>query len=213
MGREFLDLFENWAHTYDSTVSGQDQEYKEVFVRYDQILEAVTNKSGQVVLEFGVGTGNLTQKLIDSGKKVYGIEPSAPMREKAINKLSANVLLSDGDFLSFPKPLEDIDTIVSTYAFHHLTDNEKNDAISSYSSLLKKNGKIVFADTVFVDDVAHKQMIKEAIQQNYFNLANDLETEYYTTLSVLTTIFENNGFTVTFTKMNQFVWLIEAVKR
>ncbi|MFC0270092.1 class I SAM-dependent methyltransferase [Metabacillus herbersteinensis] len=213
MGREFLDLFENWAHTYDTTVNGQDTEYKEVFVRYDQILEAVTNKSGLVVLEFGVGTGNLTQKLIVSGKKVYGIEPSAPMREKALNKLSADALLADGDFISFPKPLEDIDTIVSTYAFHHLTDNEKNQAISSYSNLLKKNGKIVFADTVFVDEFAHKQMIKKATQQNYFNLAKDLETEYYTTLSVLKTIFEDNGFTVTFTQMNDFVWLSEAVKK
>src|SRR5690606_8870910 len=150
MGREFLEVFEGWAETYDSTVTGHDVEYKEVFSRYDDILNDVVQKSGHVVLEFGVGTGNLTQKLLNENKTVYGVEPSKPMREIAIEKLKGYSLkIDDGDFIVFKKPEEQIDTIVSTYAFHHLNDTEKNQAFIEYSNILEKGGKIVFADTMF----------------------------------------------------------------
>ncbi|MBB5324855.1 ubiquinone/menaquinone biosynthesis C-methylase UbiE [Anoxybacillus tepidamans] len=54
------------------------------------------------MLEFGVGTGNLMKKLlVEAGKTVYGIEPSAPMRELALEKL-AGASIQDSDFLHFP---------------------------------------------------------------------------------------------------------------
>ncbi|MDQ0858287.1 class I SAM-dependent methyltransferase [Bacillus sp. V2I10] len=213
MGREFVELFEDWAHSYDSTVGGHDEEYKEVFAGYDQILKAVTQLSGKTVLEFGVGTGNLTNELLNRGKKVFGIEPSKTMREKAAEKLGSTVHISDGDFLTFPVPEEQIETIVSTYAFHHLTDEEKEKAVRIYSSLLGKGGKIVFADTVFTDQKAYQAMIEKSKKQHFLNLANDLESEYYTTHSVMRRIFESNSFEVTFTQMNEFVWLMKAVKQ
>ncbi|WP_163151941.1 class I SAM-dependent methyltransferase [Anoxybacillus sp. MB8] len=212
MGREFLDIFETWAQSYDSSVYGHDEQYRDVFDGYETILNTVVEKSGDVVLEFGVGTGNLTKKLIEAKKTVYGIEPSAPMRELAKEKLP-NVSIEDGDFLQFPLPNEPIDTIVSTYAFHHLTDTEKEEAIGKYSALLRKGGKIVFADTAFIDREAHEAMIAEAKQKGFVDLAEDLQREYYTTIPELEHMFTTHGFTVTFTPMNRFVWLMEAVKQ
>lgn len=124
MGTEFNGLFDEWAHTYDSFVQGEDIQYKEVFARYEEILEDVVNKSFGNVLEFGVGTGNLTNKLLLVGHTVYGIEPSREMRTIAKQKLPEGFSITEGDFLSFDVP-DSIDTIVSTYAFHHLTDEEK----------------------------------------------------------------------------------------
>jgi putative AdoMet-dependent methyltransferase len=213
MGREFVELFTTWANSYDESVSGHDDEYREVFERYDDILNTVVQKAGKVVLEFGVGTGNLTKKLLESGKKVYGIEPSAPMREKAYEKLGDSVSIQDGDFLNFPLPDEPVDTIVSTYAFHHLTDEEKEQAIGKYGKLLRKGDKIVFADTAFVDQEAFKQMIIESKERGFYQLAEDLEREYYTTLPTLEQMFTKHGFSVTFTSLNRFVWLMEAVKQ
>jgi len=214
MGREFLDVFEGWADSYDSTVTGHDVEYKEVFSRYDDILNDVVQKSGLTVLEFGVGTGNLTQKLLNNNKKVYGVEPSKPMREIALEKLhNFDFTIEDGDFIVFNKPTAQIDTIVSTYAFHHLTDTEKNQAISQYSNLLEKGGKIVFADTMFENKQEYTMTIYSAKQNGFHNLAKDLETEYYTTIPVLREIAKQNGFTVEFTRFNHFVWVMEATKQ
>lgn len=211
MGTEFNQLFDEWAHTYDSFVAGKDDQYKEVFAHYDTILDDVVTKSSGIVLEFGVGTGNLTNKMLDAGYRVYGIEPSKEMRAIAKQKLPKEVFVADGDFLNFEVP-EQIDTIVSTYAFHHLTDEEKRIAVEKYSQLLNKGGKIVFADTIFVDREAYDKTIQEAIAQGYNNLANDLKSEYYTLIPIMQSIFEDNGFHVTFSRYNHFVWIMEAAK-
>ncbi|HDR4420321.1 TPA: class I SAM-dependent methyltransferase [Bacillus cereus] len=212
MGTEFNGLFDEWAHTYDSFVQGEDIQYKEVFAHYEDILEDVVNKSFGNVLEFGVGTGNLTNKLLFAGRTVYGIEPSREMRMIAKEKLPKEFSITEGDFLSFEVP-NSIDTIVSTYAFHHLTDDEKNVAIAKYSQLLNKGGKIVFADTIFADQDAYDKTVETAKKRGFHQLANDLQTEYYTRIPVMQSIFENNGFHVTFTRLNHFVWVMEATKQ
>lgn len=212
MGREFLDLFEEWADHYDSSVEGHDEEYKEVFRGYDHILSTVVDKSIGTVLEFGVGTGNLTVKLVEKGRHVIGIEPSEPMREKAIGKLKGTVNVEDGDFINFHIPTKQVDTIVSTYAFHHLTDEEKEQAIQLYSSFLQSNGKIVFADTMFKDTNTYLKTIEQSREKGFHNLADDLQREYYTTIEFFKKVFHKHGFTVSFSQCNEFVWVMEAIK-
>lgn len=211
LGREFNELFDQWSHSYDNTVSGNDPEYEDVFIHYEEILSKVAKAASGTVVEFGVGTGNLTRKLLNEGLNVYGMEPSEGMRKIAQEKLP-EVIILDGDFLNFPNISEQIDTFVSTYAFHHLTDEEKGEAIEKYSHLLKDGGRIVFADTVFATEEAKKEMIHEAKQKNFHRLAMDLESEYYTTIPILQDLFNQNGFDVSFAKLNPFVWFIEAKK-
>ncbi len=211
MGREFIDLFERWADSYDTTVAGQDEEYRDVFKGYDRILSAVAHASSGHVLEFGVGTGNLTSILLNVGLDVTGVEPSKAMREKASERLP-DITFHDGDFMAFPTPTKPVQTIVSTYAFHHLTDEEKEIAIHKYSQLLGQNDKIVFADTAFKDENARIEMHEKVKAKGYFNLLQDLQTEYYTTIPVLKELFQKHGFRVVFTQLNDFVWLMEAIK-
>jgi putative AdoMet-dependent methyltransferase len=213
MGREFLNIFEDWAEQYDSSVYGHDEEYKEVFANYEDILQSTADAAFGNVLEFGVGTGNLTTKLLERGLNVYGIEPSKPMRDLAFEKLGNDVSIEDGDFLNFPLPEKQIDSIVSTYAFHHLTDKEKEEAVAKYGKFLQPGGKIIFADTMFENEKAFADTIEQAKQRGFNNLAEDLQREYYTTIPVLRTILEKHGFEVTFTRYNHFVWLLNATKQ
>jgi putative AdoMet-dependent methyltransferase len=212
MGREFLDIFQQWAESYDETVSGHDLEYEKVFEHYEDILTKTADRSFGTVLEFGPGTGNLTLKLIERQRKVIAVEPSLAMRKKAEKKLQGKAILLDGDFLSF-EVNEHIDSIVSTYAFHHLTDEEKAKAFELYGKMLAKGGKIVFADTMFESKEAYEETIQQALDNGFHNLAEDLHREYYTTHEVLRLLAEQNGFSVTFERCNDFVWLMEAVKR
>ena len=44
MGREFVDIFDGWADSYDASVSGKDPEYRDVFEGYETILNEVAKR-------------------------------------------------------------------------------------------------------------------------------------------------------------------------
>ncbi len=212
MSGNFNELFDQWSAVYDDTVAGSDLEYKDVFKSYDHILETIVTRSSGIVLEFGVGTGNLTKKLAEANLEIIGIEPSKKMRAIAKQKLP-DVTIVEGHFLDFPFMDQKVDTIVSSYAFHHLTDPEKEEAIQLYEKLLNQDGKIVFGDTIFKDKQAQEQIYQDAKNKGYHRLANDLNTEYYTTIPILDKILTKYHFTTNYEQINDFVWIIEAKKR
>ncbi|WP_409289422.1 class I SAM-dependent methyltransferase [Peribacillus sp. SCS-37] len=212
MGREFVELFNEWASTYDDTVTGHDIEYRKVFEHYDEILGRVASKVAGQVIEFGPGTGNLTGRLLERGCRVTAVEPSPSMRSKMIEKLGGQVQVLDGDFLAFETGTM-TDAFVSSYAFHHLTDAEKEQAVKLYGSLLSKGGKIVFADTMYESNADYQRAVAEAERAGYYNLAQDLKSEYYSTIPFLKSILHACGFTASFERCNEFVWIVEAEKQ
>ncbi|MER2174338.1 MAG: class I SAM-dependent methyltransferase [Carnobacterium sp.] len=213
MGREFLDIFTDWSSDYDDFVEGKDPEYRAVFEGYSNILKEIVQRSGMSVLEFGIGTGNLTKQLLSSGKWVFPIEPSKEMRKLAKKKLPSEVIIYDGDLQNYPNPTKQLDTIVSSYVFHHLTDTEKGMALKKYADQLEKGGKVIFADTMFESQEALNQKIIQAREQQFYALADDLEREYYTLIPTLLTLFDLAGFNVSIEQMNEYVWIIEGEKR
>lgn len=70
----------------------------------------------------------------------------------------------------------------------------------------------MFADTMYQSKEAHERAIQDARQAGFHNLANDLQTEYYTTIPFLEKVLEANGYKVNFERRNQFVWIMEAEK-
>ena len=55
--------------------------------------------------------------------------------------------------------------------------------------------------------------IEKERARNFHKVADDLEREYYTTVSVLKNLFDDAGFEVRFKQLNDFVWLMEATKK
>ncbi|ANU09980.1 SAM-dependent methyltransferase [Planococcus antarcticus DSM 14505] len=211
MGREFVEIFDEWVHTYDDSVNGKDVEYKDVFVKYNEILQAVADVATGPVVEFGVGTGNLTEKLLSRGLKVVGVEPNRAMREVTAEKI-ADLTLIDGDFLEFKVGITP-QSFVSSYAFHHLTDVEKARAFQIYAEQLPTGGKVIFADTLFDSEMAKQEIIAFEQKRGHANLVEDLNREYYTTVPVMEKLITDAGFTVEFSKMNNYVFLIDATKK
>ncbi len=209
LSEQFNDLFDAWAASFDNTVDGEDLEYRDVFKKYETILQKISDGAHGFVLEFGVGTGNLTKRLIEKGLDVVGIEPSENMRKIALQKLP-NAKIIKGNFLSFPSQDKKADMIVSSYAFHHLTDREKEQAIKLYSNILANQGKIIFGDTIFENKRKHEEAYQLAKNKGYHRLAEDLQTEYYTTIPKMKDMLHAHGFTSSFEQINDFVWIMEA---
>ena len=97
--------------------------------------------------------------------------------------------------------------------FHHLTDEEKASAINCFSKRLSSGGKLVFADTIFESIQAYHKAISHALQKEFPHLAEDLQREYYTTIPYLKEVLEKNSFEASFKQCNDFVWLMEAVRK
>ena len=211
MGREFVNIFDGWVDSYDRSVAGKDPEYQDVFEGYETILNEVARRVSGTIIEFGTGTGNLTEKLVEAGNSVIGIEPNSKMLKVTAERFPS-IKIVDGDLLEFNVQNETIDAFASTYVFHHLTDEEKGMALKKYASLLSTNGKVVFADTVFLTEGVKQAQISKERNRGYLNVVKDLEREYYTTIPVLKQLFTEAGFQVEFLKMNDYVWLMEATK-
>jgi putative AdoMet-dependent methyltransferase len=209
----FNELFDEWAPYYDATIEDKTGEYAEVFERYEQILTSVVKNipvDTKTVLEFGVGTGNLSVKLLQAGFQVIGVEPSEQMRRQVEMK-RIPMALRNGHFLDVPlEESEMVDAIVSTYAFHHLTLAEKSEALRIMRSVLKPKGVIIFADTCYADMAGKNFILQKVKKEQKWNLLRDLETEYYEFIEDMRNLFLQHGFQVRFEQLNPFVWLMAA---
>ena len=209
----FNDLFNIWSNDYDQTVTQTDGEYVEVFKNYDHILEETVNQislaKDALVVDIGSGTGNLAHMAFQKGYTAIGLEPNEKMRNLSSMKYP-HIPVKAGSFLTLPLEARSIDAIVSSYAFHHLSDYEKGDAIRLMASKLRPQGKIIIADTMYASPEASHALLEEALNKNALHLVEDLKSEFYTTHEVLRNLFEANGFHVSFKSMNKFVWILTA---
>jgi len=164
-----------------------------------------------IYLRLQVWTGNLTKELQHQGYSIIGVEPSAEMRRIAKEKLP-NVAILDGHFLSIPIT-EKFNSIVTSYAFHHLTYSEKKKALQYLDSFLHVGGKIVIADTMFESKEYKSDLFKYVEQSKAFNLLNDLNSEYYEYLEDLLAIFKELNYTYEANKVNKYVWVVSAQKK
>jgi cysteine synthase A len=211
----FNALFDNWAEAYDTTVSDPDGEYHEVFINYQDILkqtvQQIEKAPGAKVLDIGSGTGNLAHIASLAAYDVLGLEPNLKMRQIAAQKYP-HINFTEGSFFNLPVENESIDAIITSYAFHHLSDDEKALVAKHFASKLTPSGKVIIADTMYDSLETKETLLQDALSKGYHNLAHDLKTEFYTTHEILEKAFTHAGFTVSFHQMNKFVWILTAIK-
>lgn len=203
MAPAFMDIFEQWAADYDSAVNGDNPEYKDVFANYSFMLEQAAAAAEGKVIEFGPGTGNLTRLLLTRGLDVTAIEPSRDMA--VIGEEKTGIIFETGDFLNYS--FDHADTIISSFAFHHLNDHEKEQAVSSYYPLLSDNGTIVILDTIFNSTEEKQSLIEYYSQLNYHHLVEDLNREYYPLKETMAAIARRQGFSYNSVQLNRFAHL------
>lgn len=147
--------FNLWADNYDKTVQLSEENNLYPFAGYKKILNVIFNEAMQKVdskvLDIGFGTGVLTGKLYENGHQIDGVDFSSKMITIAQSRMS-NANLIEWDFsMGLPPAIlgKKYDSIISTYALHHLTDEEKIAFITKLIPLLKKDGKIFIGDISF----------------------------------------------------------------
>ena len=147
--------FDLWAESYDRDVENSENEGRYPFAAYEEVLNTIyikiPNNEKKVILDIGVGTGVLTKRLYDDGHEIYGIDFSQEMLNISKSKMKEAKLVQFDFSKGLPEEFNNIifDYIISSYAIHHLTDDEKVELITKLLKNLKDNGAIIFGDVAF----------------------------------------------------------------
>lgn len=170
--------FDLWANEYDQTVKVSEENDQYPFAGYKEILNTIYNeimqKEQSNVLDIGFGTAVITSKLYENGHQIDGIDFSTKMIEIAQQKMPQANLMEWDITNGVPHFLREhtYDSILSTYALHHLTDDEKVMFIKNLLPLLKDKGKLFIGDIAFQTREQHDACRIESI--NYWD-----EDEFY----------------------------------
>lgn len=147
--------FDLWAGQYDKTVQLSEENKQYPFAGYKEILNTIYNeiseRENSEVLDIGFGTGILASQLYENGHPIDGIDFSSEMIAIAKAKMPEANLLEWDITEGLPNELagRKYDAIVSTYALHHLSDEQKVDFLKNLRPLLKAEGKIYIGDIAF----------------------------------------------------------------
>jgi cyclopropane fatty-acyl-phospholipid synthase-like methyltransferase len=135
--------FDEYAAEYDAD---QSEEYRACA---SLVVDHADPRAGDVVLDLGCGTGAIALALAPRAGRVLGRDISEGMmeqaREKAAEEDLDNVEFEYGEFRD--PNAERADVVVSNFAMHHLSDEEKRAAIRAIAALGPR--RFVLGDVMF----------------------------------------------------------------
>ena len=121
------------------------------------IRDAVPLDTSMRMLEYGAGTGLVTQALRASIGPVTMVDTSAGMREVMKNKIAAGTITDarvwDVDLATEPAPDEQFELVVTVMTLHHIASLEP--VLSAFASLLAEGGSLCIVDLEEEDGSFH----------------------------------------------------------
>lgn len=157
------------------------------------LIELLSPKTGEYILDLGCGTGHLTNKIATNGAEVIGIDNSAPMIEQARNSYpNLDFQLADASNLQFTNKF---DAIFSNAVLHWIKEPEK--VIASIYNALKPGGRFVAEFGGQGNTKAIVAAIEQAIQAAGYP-ANKLNPWYYPSIAEYGTLLEKRNLQLTF---------------
>jgi SAM-dependent methyltransferase len=142
---EHAERFDEVAGEYDDSQNDTD-EYRACV---SLVVEHADPGEDDVVVDLGTGTGAIALSLAADAGQVVGRDISEGMmeqaREKAADQGFTNVEFDEGRFRE--PNVDAADVVVSNFAMHHLSDEEKREAIEAIAALEPR--RFVLGDVMF----------------------------------------------------------------
>ncbi|UOQ92357.1 methyltransferase domain-containing protein [Halobacillus shinanisalinarum] len=206
--------FNDQAEEYDQTLKttgyrfNVHEHYHEALAKVNEIIEAVPGEWG---VDIGTGTGNLAARFLEKGSNMIGIDQSEEML-KVCSKKHPKMDLRHGHFLSLPVMDNKVDFVVSSYALHHIPDQEKELALGEMDRVLAENGRIALADLMFKNAEEKDRVLAQFEQEGNREAVEAIHDEYYADRSKLINWFRKRGYHVESIQFNSILYILYAEK-
>ena len=166
MNQEKGQLFDEWPETYDrwftTPIGSLVKKYEAKL-----ILELLSPKPGEIILDAGCGTGVFTLDILSSGSEVIGLDISLPMLMRAEEKLGGfHCRMVLADMLNLPFSEGSFDKVVSVTALEFIQDGKG--AVKELFRVTKKGGSIVVATLNSLSPWASRRIAKAKEQHTIF---------------------------------------------
>lgn len=187
-------LFDRWAGTYDTDLSGSTGTGGDPLAGYAESLReaaslvAISNEL--VVLDIGIGTGAFAAIFAEGGAKIMGVDPSENMLSLCRQR-HPGYFLEHGSFTDIPLADGRVDAAVSSFAFHEVPAPERETACREIVRVLKPGGTICLLDIMFASSTS-----RNAARVGIGPLWD--EEEDYPLIGDLDALLRSVGFTNTF---------------
>jgi trans-aconitate methyltransferase len=171
-----------------------DDKHAFVFKYGEDLVQLLSPKAGERILDLGCGTGYLSDLIAASGATVTGIDNSASMIEKArASYPQINFVLMAATDFHFENPF---DAIFSNAVLHWVKDKES--AIDCMYKNLKSNGRLVLemGGKNNVDSIL--SATKKVLTTHGFAQQAAANPWYFPSLGEYTGLLEHRGFRVTY---------------
>jgi putative AdoMet-dependent methyltransferase len=195
------DIFnhDNEAADYDDDVRNEADPIR---TGYRDVLRWVVQQaqitSTSRVLELGSGTGNLSE-LIASCAELVSVDLSENMEAIATCRVRhlGNRRFIKADFLEvFGQELGKFDAVISTYAVHHLTDQEKLRLFALVCDHLLPGGAAVFGDLMVQNSSEKEEKIQQYLTNGDQATAQAISEEFFWLLDIAIADLKRLGFNV-----------------
>jgi len=163
----------------------------------EELVRLLNPKAGEVILDLGCGSGQLTNQIGKSKAKVIGIDSSKRMIESAkLNYPEINFYVKDASNYKFDKPF---DAIFSNAVLHWVSESEK--AIVSMNNNLKSGGRLVleFGGKGNVGTII--KSVRSVLKSKGFIKESKIENWYFPDTAEYTSLLKKNGFEVEYAKL------------
>ena len=130
----------------------QFRNYKKEVENFIAELSAENSKQLSLI-DLGCGTGAFSINASQYFKKIYAVDVSDMMlqvaRDKAEKQSILNISFINAGFLTYRHKEEPADILLSRFAFHHLPDFWKQEALLNMNRMLKPDGLFYLYDVIF----------------------------------------------------------------
>ncbi|MDF2961410.1 MAG: transcriptional regulator [Paenibacillus sp.] len=163
-------------------------------------------------LDIGAGTGNLTGRLLEAGADMYAVEQSRRMLARCRAKLP-QVQAKLGNFLALPFFEGQFHFVATSFAFHHLTEEQQQLALEEMNRVLKLQGRIAIAGLMFEHAEAYQAKLADLQSAGKQEELLLLGQQHPVDRSRLLQWFRSNGFITVQQQINEWVHMVYAVRK